>query len=55
MQIVQKAVAMIPVGYIKVALAPVLGMAIMVVFVTVCTFVLNKIPFGKKIKMIIGL
>ncbi len=55
MQIVQKAVAMIPEGYIKVTLAPVLGMVIMVAFVSVCSFVLNKIPFGKKIKMIIGL
>ena len=55
MQIVQQAMLFIPDGNIKVTLAPVMGLALMVVFICVCSFVLNKIPYGEKIKMIIGL
>lgn len=55
MQIVQQAMLFIPDGNIKVILAPVMGLVLMVVFICVCSLVLNKIPYGEKIKMIIGL
>ena len=55
MQIVQKAVSLIPEGNLKVTVAPIAGLLIMVVFVFVCSFALNRLPFGKKLKMVIGL
>ena len=55
LQIVQFVVNRIPEGMIKTTVSPIIGLIIMAAFVFVAVIVLNKIPFGKKVKTFIGL
>lgn len=56
MQIVQKVASFIPVrGALSLVVTPFAGLLVMVAFVFAAGFVCDKIPFGKKIKMLVGL
>ncbi len=55
MQIVQLPIAKIPDGILKLMFAPFIGLAIMLVFISVGLCLCKKIPFGETIKTIIGL
>ena len=55
MQIVQGTVLKIPDGVFKLVFAPFIGLALMVLLIGVVQFICNKLPFGDKVKKIVGL
>ncbi len=55
MQIVQSAMNLIPNGLIKYIFAPFLGLAIMMLLITVANWICKKLPFGDNLKMCFGL
>lgn len=54
-QIVQAAMNFIPMGNFKATFAPVLSLLLMIILVSVGTFICKKLPFGDKLKMLFGL
>jgi peptidoglycan/LPS O-acetylase OafA/YrhL len=55
MQIVQSVVSKIPDSIFKVLFSPFIGLSIMLILILLGLFICKKLPFGDKIKMIVGL
>lgn len=55
MQIVQPIIYLIPDGLIKFLFAPIISLAIMLTLISIGIFVCSKLPFGEKVKALVGL
>ncbi len=55
MQIVQRFLSKLPNSYFKIAFSPFIGLAIMLILINIGLLICKKIPYGDKIKMIVGL
>lgn len=55
MQIVQGFFSKVPAGIFKILFSPFIGLAIMLIIIWLGLFICKKLPFGDKIKMIVGL
>lgn len=55
MQIVQSVCSKIPDGIFKFLFSPLIGLAIMVIFILMGLFICKRLSFGDKLKMIVGL
>lgn len=55
MQIVQSVVSQIPNGIIKMLLSPFVGLAVMLILISIGLWICKKLPFGDKIKLVVGL
>lgn len=54
-QIVQFVVWRIPGDMLQLLFAPIIGLGLMVVLIAIALFICNKLPFGQKIKALVGL
>jgi hypothetical protein len=55
MQIVQGIIKRIPEGVLKLVFSPLIGLGTMIVLISVGLFICGKLPFGEKVKSVVGL